>query len=142
MSVLRTIGPLVYRDFLTLVRRSNQYPQSMILSKNKKISNTPANPSFCYIRVGLKVVYISWRCFSDFFVLFQTVSVSTLLRYSHHQIFIFIGKLYLSLCVRKQKIWVPTRSGTNRPVQSQKQTKSLKFWVIVEKISVQRKQRR
>ena len=28
--------------------------------------------------------------------------------------------LYLNLCVRKPTIWVPTRSDTNRPVQSQK----------------------
>ena len=32
----------------------------------------------------------------------------------------------MSLCVRKTTIWVPTRSDTNRPVQSQKQARSLK----------------
>ena len=30
------------------------------------------------------------------------------------------GKFYMSLCVRKPIIWVPTRSDTNRAVQSQK----------------------
>ena len=38
----------------------------------------------------------------------------------------------LSLCVRKQTIWVPTRSDTNRAVQSQKQARGLKFWLEVE----------
>ena len=32
-----------------------------------------------------------------------------------------------SLYVRKPTIWVLTRSDTNRPVQSQKQARSLKF---------------
>ena len=30
---------------------SNEYPQSMFWSKNKKIRYTPANP-FCYVKVG------------------------------------------------------------------------------------------
>ena len=33
----------------------------------------------------------------------------------------------MSLCVRKPAVWVPTRSDTNQPVQSQKQAGSLKF---------------
>ena len=41
-------------------------------------------------------------------------------------------KYKMSLCVRKPTIWVPSRSGTNRPVQSQKQARSLKFWIIVK----------
>ena len=35
---------------------------------------------------------------------------------------------YLSLCMRKPTIWVPTRSDTNQPVQSKGQARSLKFW--------------
>ena len=38
-------------------------------------------------------------------------------------------KAYLSLCVRKPTIWVPTRSDTNQAVQLQKQARSLKFWI-------------
>ena len=38
----------------------------------------------------------------------------------------------MSLCVRKPTIWVPTRSDTNQPVQSQKQARSLKFWIEKE----------
>ena len=34
----------------------------------------------------------------------------------------------LSLCVRKPTIWVPTRSDTNRAVQSQKMVRGWKFW--------------
>ena len=36
------------------------------------------------------------------------------------------------LCVRKPTIWVPTRSDTNQPVQSQKQARSLKFRIKEE----------
>ena len=35
-------------------------------------------------------------------------------------------KYQMGLRMRKQ-VWFPTRSGTNRPVQSQKQARSLKF---------------
>ena len=35
----------------------------------------------------------------------------------------------MSLCARKPTIWVPIRSDTNRLVQSQKQARSLKFWM-------------
>ena len=41
----------------------------------------------------------------------------------------------MSLCVRKQTIWVPTRSDTNQAVQSQKMVRGLKFWIQkVEKL--------
>ena len=33
----------------------------------------------------------------------------------------------MSLCVKKPTKWVPTRSNTNQPVQSQKQARSLRF---------------
>ena len=36
------------------------------------------------------------------------------------------------MCMRKTTIWVSTRSDRNRAVQSQKQTRSLKFLVVVE----------
>ena len=36
-------------------------------------------------------------------------------------------KFKMSLCVRKPTIWVPTRSDTNRAVQSPKLTRSLKL---------------
>ena len=46
---------------------SNEYPQSMFWSKNKKNRYTPANPSFTtlYIKVGFKGVYIIRTCFRD-----------------------------------------------------------------------------
>ena len=34
---------------------------------------------------------------------------------------------HLSLCVRKPTVWVPTRSDTNRAVQSQKMVRGWKF---------------
>ena len=33
---------------------SNEYPQSMFLSRNKKINVYPYKPQFCYIKVGFK----------------------------------------------------------------------------------------
>ena len=34
--------------------RSNEYPQSMFLSRNRKIMSTPINPSFTIKKWGLK----------------------------------------------------------------------------------------
>ena len=39
----------------------------------------------------------------------------------------------MSLDARKQVLGVPTSSDINRPVQSQKQARSLKFWIQEEK---------
>ena len=38
------------------------------------------------------------------------------------------GGYYLSRLVGKPTMWFLTRSDTNRPVQAQKQARSLKFW--------------
>ena len=38
---------------------SNEYQQSMLWSKNKKIMYTPENPQFYYIKVGCKCGYNS-----------------------------------------------------------------------------------
>ena len=37
---------------------SNEYPQSMFLSRNKKNKVYPCKPQFCYIKVGFKGVKI------------------------------------------------------------------------------------
>ena len=47
---------------------------------------------------------------------------------SKHQTRLGNQTLYMSLCVRKPTIWVPTRSDTNQAVQSQKMVRGLKFW--------------
>ena len=44
---------------------SNEYPQSMFWSKNKKNRYTPANPSFSIYKVGFKGVYITRTCYPD-----------------------------------------------------------------------------
>ena len=46
---------------------SNEYPQSMFLSRNKKfkIIYTPVNPQFYCIKVGFKGVEIMKTCFRD-----------------------------------------------------------------------------
>ena len=41
----------------------------------------------------------------------------------------------MSLLVEKPTMWFPNRSDTNRPVQLQKQARSLKFWSqVVEEL--------
>ena len=42
------------------------------------------------------------------------------------------GGIHLSHAVGKPTMWFPNRSDTNRPVQSQKRARSLKFWSSVE----------
>ena len=44
---------------------SNEYPQSMFWSKNKKKRFTPANPSFAIKKVGFKGVKITRTRFPD-----------------------------------------------------------------------------
>ena len=44
---------------------SNEYPQSMFWSKNKKKYAYPCIPQFCYIKVGFKGVFIARTCFPD-----------------------------------------------------------------------------
>ena len=42
---------------------SNEYPQSMLLSRNKKNKVYPCKPQFYYIKVGfkgVKIIYFSW----------------------------------------------------------------------------------
>ena len=43
---------------------SNEYPQSMFWSKNKK-KVYPCKPQFYYIKVGCKGVYITRTCYHD-----------------------------------------------------------------------------
>ena len=42
---------------------SNEYQESMFLSRNKKINVYPCKPQFCYIKVGLKGINIIYACF-------------------------------------------------------------------------------
>ena len=44
---------------------SNEYPQSMFLSRNKKNNVYPCKPQFYYIKVGFKGVKIIQACFRD-----------------------------------------------------------------------------
>ena len=44
---------------------SNEYPQSMVLSRNKKNNVYPCKPQFYYIKVGFKGVKIIKACFRD-----------------------------------------------------------------------------
>ena len=52
---------------------SNEYPQSMFSSKNKKNRYTPPYPSFA--KVGFKGVYIARTCFPDVFEYNATVDI-------------------------------------------------------------------
>ena len=44
---------------------SNEYPQSMFLSRNKKCNVYPCKPQFYYIKLGFKGVKIIQACFRD-----------------------------------------------------------------------------
>ena len=44
---------------------SNEYPQSMFLSRNKKNNVYPCKPQFYYIKVGFKGVELIQACFRD-----------------------------------------------------------------------------
>ena len=44
---------------------SNEYPQSMFRSKNKKKYVYPSKPHFFYIKVGCKGVFITRTCYPD-----------------------------------------------------------------------------
>ena len=44
---------------------SNEYPQSMLLSRNKKNNVYPCKPQFYYIKLGFKGVKIVEACFRD-----------------------------------------------------------------------------
>ena len=44
---------------------SNEYPQSMFLSRNKKNNVYPYKPQFYFIKVGFKGVNIIFACFRD-----------------------------------------------------------------------------
>ena len=44
---------------------SNEYPQSMLWSKNKKNKVYPCKPQFCYKKVGFKGVKITRTRFPD-----------------------------------------------------------------------------
>ena len=44
---------------------SNEYPQSMFLSRNKKNNVYPYKLQFYYIKVGFKGVKITQACFRD-----------------------------------------------------------------------------
>ena len=44
---------------------SNEYPQFMFLSRNKKNNEYPCKPQFYYIKVGFKGVKIIQACFRD-----------------------------------------------------------------------------
>ena len=48
---------------------SNEYPQSVFLSRNKKNNVYPCKPQFYYIKLGFKGAKIIYACFRDVLVL-------------------------------------------------------------------------
>ena len=51
---------------------SNEYPQSMFWSKNKKKNVYPCKPQFYYIKVECKGVFVTRTCFHDANTLFAS----------------------------------------------------------------------
>ena len=58
------LGLKIYNETKTRRGGSNEYPQSMFWSKNKKIGISLHTPVYC-IKVGYKGVFISLTCFTD-----------------------------------------------------------------------------
>lgn len=56
------------------------------------IHSSLPHPSFSSKQICLSLPSFYPSLYTSIFLLFQTVSVSMLLRYSHHQIFVFIGE--------------------------------------------------
>ena len=55
---------------------SNEYPQSIVLSRNKKTNVYPCKPQFYYIKVGFKGVKIIYACFHDVQQLLFIISIN------------------------------------------------------------------
>ena len=49
---------------------SNEYPQSMFLSKNKKSNVYPCKSQFYYVKVGFKGIIIIEACFRDWWLVY------------------------------------------------------------------------
>ena len=47
---------------------SNEYPQSLFLSRNKKNNVYPCKPQFYYIKAGFNGVNIVYACFHDLYL--------------------------------------------------------------------------
>ena len=85
---------------------SNEYPQSMFWSKNKKNRYTPVYPLY-YITVRFNGVYMLRAYYP----------------YDHdHELDLIINMLRAEVV-----LGFPRRSDTNQPVQSQKNARSLNF---------------
>ena len=53
-----SLGAITLNAFTVKRGGSNEYPQSMFLSRNKKNTVYPCKPQFCYIKVGFEGVNI------------------------------------------------------------------------------------
>ena len=67
---------------------SNEYPQSMFWSKNKK-KVYPCKPQFYYIKVGCKGVFVTQTCFRDAVKFFKNKQT---------KFFVHISQGTVSLC--------------------------------------------
>ena len=65
---------------------TNEYPQSMFLSRNKKnnLHVYPGKPQFYYIKVGLKWVNIIKTCFRD-----EACGSNSPINLHHFQLYLF-----------------------------------------------------
>ena len=55
---------------------SNDYPQSMIMSRNKKINVYPCKPQFYFVKLGFKGGKTIKACFLDDVLRFLTVKLA------------------------------------------------------------------
>ena len=112
MSVYRTIGPLVIIIIIHLSLLAYHIP-CFCLAYRKPLEFLLAY-QMLFIRFSVKSVF-SEKCFSGCFIFSRPISNSNTFK----------------PLLEKTTIWIPTRSDTDRPVQSQKQARFLKLWNAV-----------
>ena len=98
---------------------SNEYPQHMFLSRNKKNNVYPCKPKFYYKKVGVKGVKIIKACFRD--VVDKHRLLNSHLAW-HHALIYFKGKILL-LCLFSYTYHLPYQSEIhNRSAKSERRT--------------------
>ena len=96
---------------------SNAYPQSMFLSRNKKIMYTPANPSFTIQKWGFRGLILDRHddnCSRRHFKLWHFYAI---IRFNVSYLFIRLFRLFIcnvkSYCLKNNKINFRMSSATN-----------------------------
>ena len=107
-----------------LIRCHSNVPTMYVLRENiKNIKTLPMKFSFFSSEKKKKFLYIAWASFHNANSESGPLQHDSLTSPSQH---------HMSCLMRKPTIWFLNRSDTNRPVQSRKNARNLKFWISKE----------